>query len=198
MCLDDALLNSYLDGELQEPWKTQVEEHLSYCSGCKLRLNQLKKLSDSLTNATIPQEDISPRADRVLQYFEKNRFNAEPTRNIFKKKIQVNLVPALLTSAAAVVVVFIGSFVLFGSNSKQTSEIMPEVMLPIESSKLEQVSVREKGSLDDYTLSEIVHYLDSQGYAVKLELKAVNPLEVDEAEEKVIKENSEEEILSDE
>lgn len=54
---------------------------------------------------------------------------------------------------------------------------MPEVMMPIESNQLEQVSVKEKASLDDFTLSEIVHYLDSQGYAVKLELKTVNPLE---------------------
>jgi predicted anti-sigma-YlaC factor YlaD len=177
MCLDDALLNSYLDGELQEPWKTQVEEHLSYCSGCQLRFNQLKGLVDNLKNATMSDEDIAPRSDRVLKYFEQNRFNTPPKKNLFKKKVQVNLVPALLTSAAAVVVVFIGSFVLFGSNSKQTSEIMPEVMLPIESNQLEQVSDYEKASLDDYSLSEIVRYLDSQGYAVKLELKTVNPLE---------------------
>jgi hypothetical protein len=71
----------------------------------------------------------------------------------------------------------IGSFVLFGSNNKQTSEIMPEVMMPINSTEVEQVSVNEKSSLDDYSLSEIIHYLDSQGYAVKLEVKAVNPLE---------------------
>lgn len=177
MCLDDALLNSYLDGELQEPWKTQVEEHLSYCSGCQLRLNQLKSLVEKLTNATVSDDDISLRSQRVLQYFEQNRFNSTPNKSFFKKKIQLNLVPALLTSAAAVVVVFIGSFVLFGSNSKQTSQIMPEVMMPIESNQLEQVSVKEKASLDDFTLSEIVHYLDSQGYAVKLELKTVNLLE---------------------
>lgn len=179
MCLDDALLNSYLDGELQEPWKTQVEEHLSYCSGCKLRYNQLKALVENLEKATVSDEEISIRSDRAIKYFEQNRFNEPIKRSVFRKKLQVNLVPALLTSAAAVVVVFIGSFVLFGSNNKQTSEIMPEVMLPIESNQLEQVSVTKDASLSDYSLSEIVHYLDSQGYAVKLELKAVNPLEGD-------------------
>lgn len=177
MCLDDALLNSYIDGELQEPWKTQVEEHLSYCSGCQLRLNQLKQLVDTLQKSTVEEEQIAPRSDRVLKYFEENRFKAPPKKSVFKKKIQVSLVPALLTSAAAVVVVFIGSFVLFGSNSKQTSEIMPEVMLPIDSSKLQQVSVEEKSSLSDYSLAEIVKYLDSKGYAVKLEVKSVSPID---------------------
>ncbi|MGD1822274.1 MAG: anti-sigma factor family protein [Pleomorphochaeta sp.] len=177
MCLDDALLNSYLDGELQEPWKTQVEEHLSYCNGCQLRLNQLKELDNKLKNASFSDEDIRERSERVIKFFENNRFNTEVKKSFFKRKVQINLVPALLTSAAAVVVVFIGSFVLFGSNNKQTSEILPEVMMPIESNQVEQVSVNEKSSLDDYSLSEIIHYLDSQGYAVKLEVKAVNPLE---------------------
>ena len=179
MCLDDALLNSYIDGELQEPWKTQVEEHLSYCSGCQLRLNQLKQLVTTLENATVEDEQIAPRSDRVLKYFEENRFTSPPKKSIFKKKIQLSLVPALLTSAAAVVVVFIGSFVLFGSNSKQTSEILPEIMLPIDSSNLQQVSVEEKSSLSDYSLAEIVKYLDSKGYAVKLEVKSVSPLDDD-------------------
>jgi predicted anti-sigma-YlaC factor YlaD len=177
MCLDDALLNSYIDGELQEPWKTQVEEHLSYCSGCKLRFNQLKALVTNLEKATVSQEKVSLSSDRVIKYFEQNRFEEPVKQRFFKKKLQISLVPALLTSAAAIVVVFIGSFVLFGSNNKQTSEIMPEVMLPIDSTQLEQVSVKEPSSLSDYSLSEIVRYLDSQGYAVKLELKAVNPLD---------------------
>jgi len=177
MCLDDALLNSYLDGELQEPWKTQVEEHLSYCSGCQLRFNQLKELDNKLQSASLSDEEISIRSQRVIKYFENNRFNNEVKDNIFKRKIQLNLVPTLLTSAAAIVIVFIGSFVLFGSNNKQTSEILPEVMMPIESSQVEQVSVNQKTSLDDYSLQEIVRYLDSQGYAVTLEVKTVSPLD---------------------
>lgn len=177
MCLDDALLNAYLDGELQEPWKTQVEEHLSYCNGCKLRLEQLIELDKTLRSTTVNEDEIELRSQRVMEFFENNRFNETVKESFFKRKIQLNLVPALLTSAAAVVVVFIGSFVLFGSNNKQTSEILPEVMMPIESNQVEQVSVNQKTPLDEYSLSEIIHYLDSQGYAVKLEVKAVNPLE---------------------
>ncbi len=177
MCLDDALLNSYLDGELLEPWKTQVEEHLSYCNGCQMRLEQLKNLNNKMKSATISDDEIEARADRVMTFFEKNRFDKPKKQNIFRRKIQVNLIPALITSAAAFVVVFIGSFVLFGTNNQQTSEILPEVNLPIEASQVQQVSTEKKSSLDDFSLSQIIHYLDSQGYAVTLEVKTVNPLE---------------------
>jgi anti-sigma factor RsiW len=176
MCLDDALLNSYLDGELLEPWKTQVEEHLSYCNGCQMRLEQLKTLNDKMKSATICNDEITMRAKRVMTFFEKNRFDKPKKQNIFQRKVQLNLVPALITSAAAFVVVFIGSFVLFGTNSQQTSEILPEVMLPIESSQVQQVSSVEEVRLDEFSLSEIIHYLDSQGYAVTLEVKTVDPL----------------------
>lgn len=176
MCLDDALLNSYLDGELLEPWKTQVEEHLSYCNGCQMRLEQLTALNDNLRKATSREDEIAKRSDRVMSFFEKNRFNNPPKQNIFRRKVQLNLVPALITSAAAFVVVFIGSFVLFGSNSKQTSEILPEVMLPLESTQVQQVSAEQKVSLEDFSLSEIIYFLDSQGYAVTLEVKTVDPI----------------------
>lgn len=176
MCLDDALLNSYLDGELLEPWKTQVEEHLSYCNGCQMRLEQLSALNDKIKSASINDNEINMRAERVMTFFEKNRFDKPKKQNIFRRKVQLSLVPALITSAAAFVVVFIGSFVLFGTNNQQTSEILPEVMLPIESSQVQQVSSKNEMSLDDFSLAEIIHYLDSQGYAVTLEVKTVRPL----------------------
>lgn len=177
MCLDDALLNSYLDGELQEPWKTQVEEHLAYCKGCSSRLEELKLFDKQLRDAVESDEDIQRRQERVLNYFEKNRFEKKSHHiSMFKRKIQVRLVPTLITSAAAFVVIFVGSFVLFGTNSEQTSEIMPEVMMPISSSQVQQVSAQQEASLDDFSLDEIVRYLDSKGYAIQLQVKSINPI----------------------
>ncbi|MCH3916071.1 MAG: zf-HC2 domain-containing protein [Spirochaetia bacterium] len=176
MCLDDALLNSYLDGELQEPWKTQVEEHIAYCKGCRQRLEELQALDKRLKAAVESDEEIARRSARVMTYFEKNRFNRQPHTNIFKRKVQVKLVPTLIASAAAFVVIFIGSFVLFGTNNRQTSQILPEVMMPISSSQVQQVSEKQKTTLDDFSLEEIVQYLDSKGYAVQLQLKSIAPI----------------------
>ena len=32
MCIDSQMLSAYLDGELPEPYRTQVEEHLEHCA----------------------------------------------------------------------------------------------------------------------------------------------------------------------
>ena len=58
MCVDDELLNTYLDDELQEPWKTQVQEHLSYCNACRQRLEQLRSLHQTLYDARLRDSDI--------------------------------------------------------------------------------------------------------------------------------------------
>lgn len=132
MCVDDQLLNTYLDQELKEPWKTQVEEHLSYCNACRLRLSALQEIQNRLASATLNDDEIAPSKERVLTYFEKNRFSGESTKQLFwHKRVQVKLMPAILTSAAAFVVVFIASFVLFSSNPEQRQEILP--VLPIRS-----------------------------------------------------------------
>jgi anti-sigma factor RsiW len=172
------LLNTYLDGELQEPWRTQVQEHLGYCNACRQRLEQLRALHQKVADAVLPDSEISARQDRVLQYFEKTRFSSSSKKmHIFRKKIQVRLVPALITSAAAFVVVFIGAFVLFGNSAQQGQEILPGVAPPIDSAHIQQVTEVQQPSLDMFSLEQIVQHLDAMGYAVKLEVKAVTPLE---------------------
>ena len=71
MCLDDQILNTYLDNELTEPWKSQVEEHLSYCSSCRTRYQNLLKISDAVKSAELTSDEIQPHQDRVLSMIEK-------------------------------------------------------------------------------------------------------------------------------
>ena len=178
MCVDDELLNTYLDDELQQPWKTQVQEHLGYCNACRQRLEQLRVLHQKVQDSVISDEEIKMHQDRVFAYFEKTRFpSANKKQHIFRKKIQVRLVPALITSAAAFVVVFIGAFVLFGTSVQQGQEILPGISAPIDSMHIRQVTDVQKPSLDMFSLEQIVQHLDAFGYAVKLEVKAVTPLQ---------------------
>ncbi len=72
MCLDDQILNTYLDGELKEPWKSQVEEHLSYCKSCSRKYETLKQLSETIREAELSQEEIQSHQDRVFSMIEKN------------------------------------------------------------------------------------------------------------------------------
>ena len=85
MCVDDELLSAYLDGELQEPWRTQVEQHLHYCSACKNRFEQLKALDAKLQSVTLSDDEIKQRQDRVLAYFERSRFPQQKKAGLFRK-----------------------------------------------------------------------------------------------------------------
>lgn len=174
MCVDDELLSTYLDGELQEPWKTQVAQHLQYCKACKSRFMQLQALDAKLKSATLSDDAVKEREARVLVYFERNRLASPKKTSLFRKKVQVSLVPALLSSAAAFVVVFIGAFVLFGTNPKQTQTLLPGIASSVDSANVRQVSEVRPQSLDSYSVEQIVEYLAQKGYAV--ELKAVEPI----------------------
>ena len=61
MCLDDQILSTYLDNELSEPWKSQVEEHLGNCPSCRTRFQNLMKISDTVRAAGLTDEEIAPR-----------------------------------------------------------------------------------------------------------------------------------------
>ncbi|MFA5448471.1 MAG: zf-HC2 domain-containing protein [Sphaerochaeta sp.] len=177
MCVDDELLSTFLDGELTEPWKTQVAEHLGYCSACRTRLSQLQQLSERLTSVTLTEDEMAASKDRVLAFFETTKFPTATDKVPFlKRRFELKLAPALL-SAAAFVVVVVGAFVFFSPNSPHGQEILPGVVAPIDSEHIRQVTDLPKPTLDMFSLEQIIQHLDAMGYAVKLEVKAVTPIE---------------------
>ena len=177
MCVDDELLSTYLDGELAEPWKTQVSEHLQYCLACRLRLGQLKALHERLQSVALTTEEMAQSKDRVLAFFEETKFpTADQKRSFWRRKIEMKVAPAILTAAAFVIVV-IGSFVFFSPNTPQGQEILPGVVAPIDSEHIRQVTDVSKPNLGMFSLEQIIQHLDSLGYSVKIEMKAVTPIE---------------------
>ncbi len=176
MCVDDELLSAYLDGELQEPWRTQVEQHLQYCKACASRFLQLKELQSFLVKDGVSPEEIARRQARVLSFFEKSRFTQTKRVSLFRKTIEVKLVPAILSSAAAFVVVFVGAFVVFGTNSSQNEPFLAPATNQLGGGSVRQVSEVRPAGLDAYSVDEIVSYLSEKGYDVNLTLKSVEPL----------------------
>ena len=85
-------------------------------------------------------------------------------------------VTAAITAAAAAVFFFVGGFAHFGSNTKETNDILPSFAVNAESENVRLVS-QGKTSLEDYTLEEILQYLDSKGYQVDISIKGLQPLE---------------------
>jgi len=179
MCLDDQILNTYLDGELAEPWKTQVEEHLSYCVACKERLNRLKKLQEMVCDAQLTDEEIMPRQEKVLSFMEKNYFNKKKP-SLIHKKIKVSFGGMLGVAAAFTLIV--ATAIWGGQGDSQTFIPNTGINTDINENNVSLVSVREPQiqTLDDYTLEEILDNLDDRGYTVDLHIKGVTPVSFDD------------------
>ena len=176
MCIDEQLLSAYLDGSICEPYKTQVQEHLSYCSACRTRLEKFRTLDNKIKSASLTKEQFLEKKDATFSYLE-NKYFSENKKKIsfFHKKIIMGI-PSLVTAAAGLVIVFIGGFVLFGTNSSQTSEIVPSFNVHADSNNLQFVSQKDK-SLNSYSLEEILQYLDQKGYDVDISIKGLKPLD---------------------
>ena len=183
MCLDDQILSTYLDNELAEPWKSQVEEHLGNCPSCRTRFQNLIKISDAMQAAALTEEEIAPRQDRVLAMIEKNHLAKKDRKSFLRRTFKLTA-PQLLGVAAAFVVVFVGSWAVFGNNGSSNSPILlPDVNTTIDQSNIIQTrssdNVTTAKSLESYSLDEILKNLDARGYDVDIRLKSIQPMSLD-------------------
>lgn len=190
MCLDDQILNTYLDGELTEPWKSQVEEHLSYCSSCRTRYQNLMKVSAAVKSAELSDEEIQPRKDRVLSMIEKNYLSKGKGKKSFLHKTFKLTAPQMVGVAAAFVVVFVGSWAVFGNNSASDNQILlPDVTTTIDLNNITQTRSTDNAatskSLENYSVDEILKNLDARGYDVEVRLKSIQPLSLDKMSSEV-------------
>ena len=188
MCLDDQILNTYLDGELTEPWKSQVEEHLSYCSSCRARYQNLLSIKGAMKNAELSDEDIQPRMDGVLSMIEKNYLSKNKGKQSFLRRTFKLTAPQLLGVAAAFVVVFVGSWAVFGGNGRNDNAIpLPDVSTSIDATNITPTRSSDNSttskSLENYSLDEILKNLDARGYDVELKVKSIQPISLEKADD---------------
>ena len=190
MCLDDQILNTYLDGELTEPWKSQVEEHLSYCPSCRTRYQNLLLIKGAMKSSELSDEEIQPRMDRVLSMIEKNYLSKKKGKQSFLRRTFKLTAPQLIGVAAAFVVVFVGSWAVFGGNGSSDNAIpLPDVNTSIDLTNITQTRSSDNAttskSLENYSLDEILKNLDARGYDVDIRLKSIQPLSLEKISEEV-------------
>ena len=174
MCIDDQLLSAYLDGELQEPFRSQVEEHIGYCQACAERLEEMRRQAQDLRDAAFDRVALEANKDKVWQKLDGKFFQEDGKKSRFRRKIELSL-PGFITAAAAVVFIFVGSFIFFGNNDQQTDELLPSFSVHADAQNVQFVS-QKADSLDNYTLEEILSYLDSKGYDVDISIKGLSPI----------------------
>ncbi|MFA5468312.1 MAG: hypothetical protein WC224_04550 [Sphaerochaetaceae bacterium] len=181
MCLDDQILNTHLDNELVEPWKTQVEEHLTYCKACRSRYEQLKSLHLLVRSSRLEDEAIEPRAEKVLQFIE-NNYISNKKRGFLNRDFRIKG-PTLLTVAAAFVIIFIGALFINPQGHGPADQLIPRLESGNEG-RVVQVKATDGLTaaqiLENFTLEEILKYLDSRGYNVDLRVKGVVPIDSDD------------------
>lgn len=177
MCIDTEMLSSYKDGELKEPYRTQVEAHLEHCAACRKLLDNLTLLDDTVKSDSYSNEALEKNKDAIFDKLDNKFFKSKSKFGFLRKRIQMS-VPQLITAAAAAAFIFVGGFMLFGNNSSQTEDILPSFAVNAENGNVKLVS-SESYSLDNYSLDEILKYLDSKGYKVDITLKGIEPLDIE-------------------
>ncbi len=177
MCIDSQMLSAYLDGELSEPYRSQVEEHLEHCAACQKHLEDMRALDRRIQNAAFSEELLLRNKDRIYSLLDKKYFQSGKKVSFIRRRLEISL-PSLITAAAAVVFIFIGGFMFFGTSAEQTEDILPSFALQADSSNVHYVS--DTVGLENYTLEEILQYLDSKGYNVDISIKGLQPLETTE------------------
>ncbi len=175
MCIDSQMLSAYLDGELKEPYRTQVQEHLAHCEACQKQLDNMASLDEQVKAAKTSDEMLDRKKDIIFNTLDQKYFQNGKKVSFIRRKIEMRL-PTMITAAAAVVFIFIGGFMFFGTNPSQTEDILPSFAISADQQNVRYVS-SGKGSLDDYSLEEIMQYLDSKGYNVNITMKGLQPIE---------------------
>jgi anti-sigma factor RsiW len=185
MCLDDKTLSAYIDGELGEPWKTQVDEHLLHCGSCKRRYDQLVVLERDIQSARLQDYEFEDQKTRVWDYLKKHVVSEEP-RRFFKRRFYVSA-PMLMGAAAALVLLFAVNFFVVRTiavnPAEDTSSIPVISSAPqTESAQGEMIQVSASDSvavaraLENLSVEQILQLLDQKGFEVDLRLKDVEKM----------------------
>ena len=184
MHLDDQIISSYLDNEVSSPWKEQFEEHVQWCQSCQARLEEARHLKTVIDNAVLPQKNIEASQTRVLNYIEKNTLKKK--KPLFKAILSNLGLKKIIWPAFAAAVTFCFCLIVFapfkGSEAIQNPLTIPslaiENIIPVRASD----NYTTGKSLSDYSLEDIMQYLDKEGYDISISPKAIQPITVEEPE----------------
>ena len=101
-------LNSYVDNQLSEKRKIQIEEHLKRCALCSQELEKLKALSEKLKSWQAPALDVS---------FDSSVKNKIVALELGKERVKINkkTLSILIPSAAVAGILLVSPLRLNGS-----------------------------------------------------------------------------------
>ena len=188
MCPDERILNEYIDGELESPWKDQIEEHLDWCEGCKKRLETIKSVRRVVQDSVISDTDIEYSQDRVLKYLNANVLNNP--KHTFLHKVKEFFSKRIVLPICAAAVTFCFCLIIFNTGGNKNIIPVPETPSVLSIENITAVrssdSYTTTRSLNDYSLEDIIQHLDKMGYDVTISNKGIVPLNYEEKEDSVL------------
>ena len=84
MCIDLQMLSAYMDGELKEPYRTQVEEHLEHCAACRNLLENMKKLDEKIQKDIFSEEELNRNKDAIYKKLDAKCFGDDKQISFFR------------------------------------------------------------------------------------------------------------------
>lgn len=181
MCLDDQMLSEYADNELTEPWKAQVMEHLNWCEACKTRYEKIQSIKESMNNAVLDDSTIEYSQKRVMKYLNTNVINKpkhkylQLIKDFFSKKLVLSVCSAAVT--------FCFCMIIFNGTLNNKDTIIKNNSVPLVMENIVPVRTSDNyttsKTLKDYSLEEIIKYLDDSGYDVTISPKVLSPIEME-------------------
>ena len=87
MCIDLQMLSAYMDGELKEPYRTQVKEHLEHCAACRNLLENMKKLDEKIQKDRFSEEELNRNKDAIFKKLDAKCFGNGKQISFFRRKI---------------------------------------------------------------------------------------------------------------
>jgi anti-sigma factor RsiW len=131
MCPDKALLSVWYDGEVEEPWKGEIETHIAECDTCRALIEEFKETSRFLMH----DEILVPRFKKKEIY---RRVMHQHRRDSILPLWQKSLP---LSAAAAIGVVLLGLSLIIPSLS---DSIVGSGLSSLASRKYEDLSDQEE------------------------------------------------------
>ena len=178
MCVDDQILSSYIDGELSEPWRAQIEEHLEWCDACRLRYNTIKGLHEKVEESVISDDSIGLSQNRVMRYLNANVLNKK--RHTWIQKLHMLINRRFLIPVCTAAVTFCFCLIFLNPSGKvddlsvgsSYSSLSIDNIVPVRLSD----NYTTSQSIENYSLEEIIRYLDESGYDVTIRSKGIQPI----------------------
>lgn len=178
MCVDDQILSAYIDGELSEPWKSQIDEHLEWCEACKKRLTDLKEVHSVVSNAVLEDGAVGLSQNRVMRYLNANVLNKE--KHTWLQKLHKIVSKKILLPICSAALTFCFCLIIFTSPEKVTEITHVDNVPSLSIENITPVRLTDNyttsQSLSNYSLEDIMEYLDKSGYDVTVKTKAITPI----------------------